>query len=73
MSGEAMRVVIKGPFTEEDLRQIVDVLRMIESTRPTETFEFIIDAPETDIEIELSRVAPLPPSYERHIKGWDRS
>ena len=67
-----MRLVIKGPFTEDEVRRIAAVVQQIESTRPEETFDVIVDAEETDVEVELERVMQLPPGYERHIKEWKR-
>jgi hypothetical protein len=60
-------IVVKGRFTEEDMRQIIDVVNMIEAARPTETFHVFIDAPDMKGEPEriLGRINPLRPGYER--------
>jgi hypothetical protein len=39
-----MTVLFKGPFTERDLRELANALRMIERRNPTEDFHMIVDA-----------------------------
>lgn len=65
-------VILRGPFTAEDIRQIVDVAQMIESARPDETFEVFIDAPELDGEPErlMQQFNPLRPGYARTITSY---
>lgn len=63
-------IMIKGPFTEEETRNIVMVLtqwlQVIESSRPEETFQILLDDPHTDVAIAdlLARIPPRP-GYER--------
>lgn len=64
---EQHTIVVKGRFTEEDMRQIIDIVNMIESARPDETFHVFIDAPDMEGEPDriLGRINPLRPGYER--------
>lgn len=63
-------VVVKGPFTTDELRQIFDLIKQIEAERPTETFEVYINAPEMEGEVEdiIAEINPLRYGYERMIK-----
>ena len=63
-------IVIKGEFSEQELRRILDVIRDIEASRPDETFEVHINDPEMqgDVEDILAAINPLRSGYERVVK-----
>lgn len=67
-------IVIKGPFTQEEMCQIANAVWQAEAHRPTETFEVYIDAPEMRGEVDdvLNLFAPLQYGYERVVKYGKR-
>lgn len=68
-------IILRGPFTEGEIGQLVAVLQQIEARRPDETFEIFLDASDTDgddVQALLERVNPLRPGYERVVKFWRR-
>lgn len=65
-----MIVVLNGPFTEEDLADIVAAMQRIEQRRPEETFHTALHMPDDDrspaeIQAMIGRIKPLPEGYER--------
>lgn len=67
-------ILIRGPFTEAEMRRIVLLLQDIEGARPEETFEVFIDSPQADAQAEefLEAMNPLRPGYERVVRYRDR-
>jgi hypothetical protein len=67
-------VVLRGPFTDVELREIIAVVSDIEARRPDEVFELSIDASDSDDDVQelLDMVNPLRPGYERVVKYWRR-
>lgn len=68
-------IVLRGPFTEDEVTQIVGVMRRIEARRPEETFEVLLHADEDDVlDLDvvdlLERLNPLRAGYERTVKRW---
>lgn len=66
-------IVLRGPFTDEDKRRLVAVMQQIEATRPDETFEVLIDAPEEQGTVDelLDKINPPRPGYTRTLSYWD--
>jgi hypothetical protein len=59
-------VMIKGPFTDDEIRAIVAVIQRIELDRPDDIFGIVIDSPQTDMDIdEFMATIPINPGYER--------
>lgn len=67
-------VMVRGPLTDDELAQIVEVMQRIEAARPRETFEVLIDDPDTEGEIEelAEKINPRRPGYERIVRYRDR-
>jgi len=65
-------VVLRGPFTEIEVGYLVDVMRAIEATRPAETFEIILDAPDAAATELIEEVNPLRVGYARKTTIWER-
>lgn len=63
-------VSIRGPLTDDEVREIVEVLQRIESRHPDETFQVFINSPESEAEVNdmLEKVNPLRYGYERVVK-----
>lgn len=75
MTDSKQLIVLRGPFTEDEIRQLVTAMQQIEARRPDETFELFIDAsdsPDDDVQGLLDRVNPLRPGYQRMVKYWRR-
>ena len=66
---ERRTVTVRGPFTEAEMKRIIAVVGEIESARPTETFEVLIDAPSMagDMDRIVAELNPLRPGYERIV------
>jgi hypothetical protein len=60
------RILIEGPFSHDELLDIIELLRRIEARRPAETFSVFIDDEDTERAAQefMDRV-PLTPGYER--------
>ena len=67
-------IVIRGPFTDSEIAEIIAVVSAIEARRPDETFELAMDADGSadDVQELLDMVNPLRPGYERVVKTWRR-
>lgn len=63
-------IVIKGPFTPQEVSQIAKAVCQAEAQRPTETFEVYINAPHIQGEVDdvINLFAPLRYGYERTVK-----
>jgi ATP-dependent protease ClpP protease subunit len=63
-------IVIKGPFTSDELTKIAQAVCQAEAQRPTETFEVYVNAPHMQGEVDsvLDLFAPLRYGYERVVK-----
>ena len=63
-------IVIKGPFTPQEMNRIAKAVCQAEAQRPTETFEVYINAPNMQGEVDavLDLFAPLRYGYERVVK-----
>jgi hypothetical protein len=63
-------ILIRGPFTEDQAKAIVyavtTLVQHIEGDHPDETFQILLDDPNTDSAIEeLLDKIPVRPGYER--------
>lgn len=66
-------VVLKGPFTDDDLREIVETMQRIEGRRPDETFNVLLDAEDDEIVNGfMERINPLRGGYARVVKFFPR-
>lgn len=63
-------IVIKGPFTSQEVAKIAKAVCQAEARRPTETFEVYINAPDMQGEVDavVNLFAPLRYGYERTVK-----
>ncbi len=63
-------IVIKGPFTSQEMSRIARAVCQAEAQRPDETFEVYINAPNMQSEVDdvLDLFAPLKYGYERTVK-----
>lgn len=66
-------IVLRGPFTEGDVGEIIALVQRIEADRPDETFEIALNASDSaDAEELLDHLNPLRPGYQRVVKYWNR-
>lgn len=58
---------ITGPFSDEELHEVLAKLREIESRHPHEVYEFLLLGADTmdDAEEALSRLFPNVPAWQR--------
>lgn len=63
-------VTFIGPFTNRELRRMIEVVQQIEQERPKETFHVLLEDPEETRRAEdlLEEINPLRKGYERLIK-----
>jgi len=63
-------ILLRGPFTDNDIAKIVAVMSGIEATRPDEVFEVHVDDPESHTAMEefLEKISPLRAGYERVLR-----
>jgi hypothetical protein len=54
-----------GPFTDDEILDIVAVVQRIEKTRPTETFAVNMEAPDATWADYIMGRIPVPPGYAR--------
>jgi hypothetical protein len=66
--------MIKGPLSDDDLLDLVQLMQRIEAKQPDEEFHMIVDSPQTDLDIEAfyAKVPPLP-GYGRDMRFIPRS
>lgn len=62
--------MLRGPLTDDEVRQIVEVVKDAEERRPDETFTIAVDDPESDADAQelLDAINPLRAGYERMVK-----
>lgn len=66
-------VVLKGPFTDHDIQQIVEVAQQIEESRPDEVFHVLLNAEEdADVVQFLEDINPLRQGYSRVVRFFSR-
>jgi hypothetical protein len=67
-------VVLKGPFTDGELREIVEAVQRIEERRPDETFNIAVDVSDADADAAelLSLINPRRADYARIVKFFPR-
>lgn len=66
-------IIVTGPFTDEELAELIATLKRIEQRRPDETFRLIVDDSSTDARAvdaleRLRAINPLSPGYQRIIE-----
>lgn len=71
-------IILRGPFTEDNLARLIETMKDIEAQRPDENFEVIFDASQVDVDTEVEAIfekfSPLRPGYGRivtHVKSYE--
>jgi len=63
-------ILVRGPFTSDELAKIISVVSGIEFARPDETFEIFVDDPQAEPMIDelMEKINPLRAGYERVVR-----